>query len=145
MAANNDELIAEVRSLTGYGTGVISADDMSNLVTVAQEEILDLQDTNTLDWYSVRSAERALFWLVALFTKVHTKEIGGAGFTVGELRQEPLPEAAQFWLDRFHSHLFKIGNNTAFGIRSVGRTDREYTGGGGSSSGVTEGIDDLLG
>lgn len=142
MADNDNELIAEVRALTSYGADVISDPDMTSLVASAKEEILDAVDEDALDWYNVRSAERALFWLLALFTKVHTGQVGGAGFTIGELEQAPLLGTAEFWLTRFYQHLWKIGNAESFGITSVSRDDRTYDST--STASTDSGLDDLL-
>lgn len=141
MADTDAELIAEVRSLTGYGTGVIPGDDMESLLSVAKDEILLETEEDDLDWYNDRPAERALYWLLALFTKIRTKEIGSAGFSIGELEQTPLQGAESFWLGQFHRHLWNIGNATPFGITSVSRTDRTYDG---TTSSAVE-PDDLLG
>lgn len=142
MANNDNELITEVRSLTNYGTQVISDPDMQNLVASAKDEILIAVDETSLDWYNERAAERALYWLVALFTKVHTGQIGGAGFAIGELEQSPLRGTEQFWLNQFNRHLWNIGSASAFGITSVTRDDRTYDSA--TTTSADSGVDDLL-
>lgn len=142
MATNDDELIAEVRSLTGYGEGSISTADMTDLVAVAKEEILLEIDQPDLDWYNERPAERALFWLVGLFAKIHNREIASAGFSIAELEQTPLRGSEQFWLGQVFRHISHIQNASPFAIRSIARTDRTYEG---ASSASDTDTDELLG
>lgn len=126
MASNDDELVAEVRALTNFQDDVISDSDMRTLVTIAKREIRTLSGLPSPDWYEENDAEQALFWLTALFTKVHTGHIGGVSYSVGELEQAPLRETNQFWLNRFQQHLSNLSAGTLYGHTSVSRPDRTY-------------------
>lgn len=126
MASNDDELILEVRALTGYSGETISDPDMQALIEAAKDEVLYAVGADSLEWYADRSAERSIFWLVALFTKVRTGEVGGAGFTIGELEQVPLVETTAFWLKQAQQHMANITDHRAYGIRSVSRDNRTY-------------------
>mgnify|MGYP006285300615 FL=1 len=131
MASNDTELIAEVRSLVGYGETVIPNVEFQSLIDIAKRDlVLELDGTAPADWYNDGSAETALFYSVCLFSKIRTGEIGGVQYAVAELEKRPLPETELFWLKRVEKALASLKSeedrNSGFAHSTISRTDRVY-------------------
>lgn len=121
-------VIEEVRALTGYDSTVISTADMTMLDTRAQKE-LEADVGQTVDFSGV-TADSALFWLLSLFTKVHTGEIAAGAFSIGEVEEQSLDPEQNMWLKRYYSRRDQlVGSVTArYGSVAHTRDGREYEG-----------------
>lgn len=118
------QIITEVRALTDYDTSIIDRRAMSTLIDSAKDEVQD--DVGRDLVFDTRTERRALVWLLALFCKVHTGEIGSAASSVGELESEPLSPEDNMWLQNYYRKRDSVRGATAFGSTAAGRADRTY-------------------
>lgn len=127
MATTDSELIDEVRQLTDYDSALISDSDFQELVNIAKEELdSEVPDSaRPLSYYGsdTHEQDRALFWLVCLFSKVKAGEIGVPTFSVNELRQNALDEQSNFWMMMFNTRVHQISGASGFGSTSLERAD----------------------
>lgn len=128
MASTENELIDEARALTNYGPDIISDGKFQELVDVAKEELYaELGDTNfSFFGQDTQNADRALFWLVCLFSKVRTGEIDGIDLSIGDLRAESLSGDDAIWRRQFVRRLNSISGASGFGRVDVARDNRTY-------------------
>jgi hypothetical protein len=129
MASDDSSLSDEVRLLTHYDSSIISEADLTGLIGVAKEEIKAEVDDGTLTFYSGNiQADRALFWLVCIFSKIHMGEIDAPNFEVSELkvRSSSFSEQNGLWFDNFSQRLEAISPGARIGHVKVSRADRSY-------------------
>lgn len=127
MSVTPDEtVVSEVRALTKYDDTIVSTIDMAVLLSRAKKE-LEADVGDTVD-FTNPTANTALFWLLALFTKIHTGDIGSVDFAVGELESASLDTESNLWLQSYHSRREQLRGTTGvvFGHRKTARSDRTY-------------------
>lgn len=118
--------IEEVRVLTGYDREIISGPEMVSLESRARKE-LTAEVGSDLD-FTDATADTALFWLLCLFTKIHTGEIATSNFKVGELESRPLDAETNLWLRNYQERRDQLvgSHGGFFGHVAPQRQDREY-------------------
>lgn len=129
MAQNDDELIEEVRSLTGYSEQIIDPAEMHSLLLVAKEDIRGLSTGEIPDIYDDKVAERATFWTVVMFTKVFTGELDAPNFKIGSISVDTMPrrDIVRVWYRQLDQYVNRLSSGRALGIGSPRRTSREYS------------------
>lgn len=94
MAANDTDLIGELRILTGYSTRVLPKGDFESVLDMARRHIRTRKqieaDWLEADWYENQYREEALFWFSALFSKVATGELDSQTIQVGAIDSREL-------------------------------------------------------
>lgn len=107
MATDEQSLVNEVRALTGYTDGsMISDASMNDLVSIAKQELRSDLGLPELTFHQTANdtyqADRALFWLTAIFTKVRGGEIGNINLTIGDvLDYDDARTEYDFWFEQF--------------------------------------------
>lgn len=129
MAVDDDTLMAEVRSLTDYDSTLISDGDLLSLVELAKTELQAEVSEPTLDFYNGNQhAERALFWLTCLFTKVKSGEIDAPDLSISELKvsHQSMDDESGFWLKNLDKRINALRGSSLIGHVKVQRADRTY-------------------
>ncbi|WP_241430577.1 hypothetical protein [Natronorubrum sulfidifaciens] len=117
--------------MTAYSDRIISDEEMLELVQIGKHEVRAESGLEIPDFYSLEhpSTQRALFWTVCLFCKIHVGELEGLDFNIGSIKihQLPVRDITRVWYEKLDSH---IGNlraaNSGMGISNVRRLDRTY-------------------
>jgi hypothetical protein len=125
MAINDTTLKSEVRAITNYDSGMVSGGDLQAIVDISKREIRSNKNDQNLDFYGDHRAERSLFWLTCIFTKVKGGEIGGSSFSISELDVES-DGGDSFYFDNFWRNYHSIGDGRPRGHLKGQRSDREY-------------------
>jgi len=129
MAVNDETLMAEVRVLTDYDSGLIADGDLLSLIEIAKTELRAEIGDGDLDFYGGNlDAERALFWLTCLFLKAKSGEIDAPNFSISELqvRHQAMDEQAGFWLNSLSRRLDALRGTGLIGHARIQRADRTY-------------------
>lgn len=128
MYIDQEAVIEEVRTLTGYTDRIVSDESFTTLFNMAYKDIEGIvgQDLETVENIA---AERAVFWSVCLFAKVHAGELGGIDFKIGSLNVQQFPrrDITRVWyrnLDQQLEILRREGGG--MGLTNVSRNDRVY-------------------
>lgn len=126
---------SRARTLTGYDSGIISNSDLTTLEELAKDEIAVDTGRDNID-YSGGAGKSAAMWLLCLFCKIHTGEIGAEGFSVGELESKELEGQNRVWFNQFRKRVSSLQvNGGLFGSTRTVRSGREYGGEGDTSFG----------
>ena len=128
MSYNKQALVHEVRALTGYTEAVLPPEDMETLYQIAVDDIrgiigIDPQEVEN------PAAERAVFWSLALFGKIHMGEMEGLDFKIGSISVHQLPrrDITRVWYRQLDAYLNALRSDASVGgMTSVNRDDREY-------------------
>ena len=128
MAQNDQELIEEVRSLTGYSERIIPNSDMQSLIQISKEDIRGLSSSEIPDIYDDKVAERATFWTVVMFTKIFVGELDAPNFKIGSISVDSMPrrDIVRVWYRQLDQYVKRLSSGRAMGIVNPRRTAREY-------------------
>lgn len=128
MSNNNEELIQEVRALTNYHEGLISDAEMQMLAEMAINEVKGITRDPDLEIFEVPEAERAAFWSMCLFCKIHMGELDGLDFSLGEIsvKQMPFRDITRVWYRQLDYYINLLRSGGSMGHTKVRRSDREY-------------------
>ncbi|MFC7191857.1 hypothetical protein ACFQL7_20880 [Halocatena marina] len=128
MATDDSSLIDEVRTLTDYDAGIIDDTEYQDLLSVAKEELQNDVNQSVTFFSGNRAVDRALFWLLCLYSKIKVGEIEAPTFEIAEIqvRQEQLDDRANWWLRQYQKNVDKIAAGARGKIVSVSRSDRTY-------------------
>lgn len=128
MPTDDTTLKAQVRGLTNYNDTILPDSDLQEILDLAKVEIRASIGDDTLDFGETVQAERALFWLTCIFTKVKAGEIDSPSFRIGELsvRQSNITERHNVWVDNFWKHYRSIEGGSPVAHTKAGRRDRDY-------------------
>lgn len=91
MALDQNQVISEVRTITGYPVAVLDDPDVIELIEFAKNDITGITNNYEIDWYNPDDIDgnRALVWTTALFTKIRTGELDSAEYSLEELDIQP--------------------------------------------------------
>ena len=135
MPGTKNELIEEVRALTGHSQSEIDDPKLKTFLSAAQSEIQSEIGTDLVFFGpdAQRASNRALLWLTALFTTLQSKGTENAeAFSIGELNYETSASSTidtsedDLWLDFFYKNLSNIGEGGGMGSVSTARPSRTY-------------------
>lgn len=129
MAVDDNTLMAEVRVLTDYDTGIIGDGEVLSLIELAKSELRAEVEESALDFYGGNlHAERALFWTTCLFLKAKSGEIDAPNLSISELdiKHPAMDEQAGFWFKRLDRRLEALRGTSLIGHVKVQRADRSY-------------------
>lgn len=126
MATDDASLKAEVRAITDYDTGILTNTELQSVLDVAKRELQSNKNNTTLDFYGDIRAERTLFWLTCIFSKVKSGEIDGGSFSISELEVESQEDSNSLFFDNFWRNYHSIGDGRPRGHLKGQRPDREY-------------------
>lgn len=129
MAVDDSSLMAEVRVLTDYDSGLIADDELLSLIELAKTELRAEISDPMLDFYGGNAhAERALFWTTCLFLKAKAGEIDAPTLSISELevRQTAMDEQAGFWFTNLSRRLEALRGTSLIGHVRIQRQDRTY-------------------
>lgn len=150
MALSEQELINEVRGITGYSTDLVSDSDIQGLIETAKADIQSITENYSIDWYdeSNRDPNRALMWTTCLFLLLKARELDGVEYSLESLEQRSLSAAGggfgqgnqpTLWYQRATDFIGEIDSDVdddiPYGMDSIVREDRIY--GGDDDSGPT--------
>jgi hypothetical protein len=127
MATTDDELMAEVRGLTDYDTGILSDAELTTVLELTKRELESSKDSTSLDWYGDLQTERTLFWLTCIFAKIKTGEIDSGSFEISELSVEGDDGKDSIYFDNFWRHYHSLGGGRPRGHLTGQRPNREYS------------------
>ncbi|MFC6717894.1 hypothetical protein ACFQGT_09665 [Natrialbaceae archaeon GCM10025810] len=119
--------------MTYYTENVIDDETMRELVQMGKHEVRAESGLEIPDFYDKQypAAERALFWTVCLFCKIHMGELEGLDFNVGEIKihQLPVRDISRVWYEKLDTHIGMLrGQSAGMGIGRVNRANRTYGG-----------------
>lgn len=133
MARSDQELIDEVRALTGYDDGAMFSDaDMQALVTLSKEELRSSLGDAEFEFYlrgqeNTLDADRALFWFVCIGAKIRAGEIGSVELTVDSLEEQTREGQFNVWFKNFQQRLHAAQTGvTGAATTTISRTERNY-------------------
>lgn len=126
MATDDASLKAEVRAITDYDTGIFTDAELQGVVDIAKRELQSNKNDASLDFYGDLRAERTLFWLTCLFSKVRAGEIDGGSFSISELKVDSGEEGNSMFFDNFWRNYHSIGDGRPRGHLKGQRPNREY-------------------
>ena len=126
MATDDTTLKAEVRAITDYDEGILSDPDLQEVVGIAKREIQSNKNNPDLDFYGDIRAERTLFWLTCIFTKVKGGEIDGGSFSISELDVETQDGDDSLFFNNFWRNYHSIGEGRPRGHLKGQRPNRTY-------------------
>jgi hypothetical protein len=140
MTLSEQQVISEVRTITGYPDAVLTDSDLTELVSFAKNDITGITNNYDIKWYNEDDidANRALVWTTALFTKVRTGELDAAEYSLEELDITPDTAAGAenggrplIWYRKVWDFIDDIrvlpdDDNKTFGITEVERENRQY-------------------
>lgn len=126
MASNDAELIKEVLDLTDYH-GVLDQSQVWSLVAIAKDEIETEVGQESLNFYANQPANRALFWLTCLFSKIKTGEYEGMDLIVSEIEMNRIPDnEGTIWLKQFEKKIRQLSSSDRTYVANLNRTERSY-------------------
>ena len=128
MASDDTAIKAQVRGLTDYDEVILSDPDLQEILDLAKAEIRASIGDESLDFGQSIQAERALFWLTCIFSKVKGGEMDAPSFNIGELsvRQSNMTERHNIWMDNFWKHYRSIEGGSPVAHITASRPDRTY-------------------
>lgn len=135
MATSDQELIEEVRAITGYEDSTTFSDnDIQTVVHIAKEEIRSHLGNTELTFYqtgnnNTHDADRALFWFTCIGLKARAGEIGSVDLTVDSLEQTSSQGQFSFWFEMFGTRIraaTDAGVNGPSGVQISRDEDRTY-------------------
>lgn len=115
--------------MTRIPESTVPNDTVRSLIGRAKSEIQAQSNSTVSDWYGNPDAERALFWLTAIFV---VGEVGGGDeFSIGEFEFSPADDGGDElseWRQRYESAVAAMsgGSTRPMGVESVTRSDRVY-------------------
>lgn len=117
---------SRARTLTGYDSGIISNSDMTTLEELTKDEIAIDTGRDDID-FTAGQGKSAAMWLLCLFCKIHTGEIGAEGYAVGELESRHLEGQHKVWFNNYRKREASLqADGGRYGsVRSI-RRGREY-------------------
>ena len=132
MAASSDEeLLRDVRDLTGYEKYDINDAELRTCIDRAKSHISSRMSLDVSDdyWYSGDKREEALFWLTCFLSKVATGEIGAPSGAVENIEIGRLPTRDSEWYKRAEEAIAGMESNSgsgSYGVSGVTRSNRVY-------------------
>lgn len=124
---NETQIIEDARSLTGYHDELIDDAEMHTLYHIAVEDIEGIV-RRPMEEIENEAAERAVFWAVCLFSKIHMGELDGLDFSIGSInvKQMPIRDITRIWYRQMDLYINVLRSESATGITQISRSDREY-------------------
>lgn len=116
MATDEQSLVREVRAITGYtDESIISDIGMLDLVSIAKQELRSDLGLPELTFHQSGSdtyqADRALFWLTAIFSKVRGGEIGNINLSIGDvIDYNDAENEYSYWFQQFNKRRSAAAN-----------------------------------
>lgn len=134
MIANETELKAEVREMTGYKTANILSDDgLDTAYTAAQRHIRVQKNLDpSFSWFGSEKAQAtdALFWYTCLFAKVQTGELDSQDLQVGAVNSSALlakdNHDVTTWYRNAKDAVRALKADSIIRASAPARTDRAY-------------------
>lgn len=135
MASSDAEMVAEVRSLTGYtDTSTFSDSDVQEVIDIAKEEIRSYLNVNDFTFYvdtqsaDTHDADRALFWMSCIGLKIRAGEIGSADISISSLERAQTQDQYSIWFNMLFNRLHSAAATDAQGASStqIQRDGRSY-------------------
>ena len=125
-------IIQEARELPGFPESIISPETMESFYSIAIQDIEgilgrpleEIEKPATL-----RAADRAAFWSVVLFSKIHSGELDGMDFSIGAVKVQQMPkrDITRIWYRKLDNYMSIIrSDGGGMGITSISRNDRSY-------------------